>query len=224
MNLDTAYAYFVTAASSNDPLGHNGLGYIYFRGTNAQAANNLGMVGRSLRLRWFIWGLRIFHFLHQSNKRHRMPAAWETPRRGTWSWPSSTSMSPPMAAPLMACSTSLPCAAEFWSLKCVALLHHILGKRIQMHCLNDESMSKTSTLGLLDLGNQQHRSTSKANRRVKPHTRYLTGTAVQESFQKAVLYYTQARALVVVLTLWSLEPLKDKCAVSLSKYTYPLVN
>ena len=36
-NLETAYAYFVTAASSNDPLGHNGLGYIYFRGTNAQA-------------------------------------------------------------------------------------------------------------------------------------------------------------------------------------------
>ena len=35
-NLETAYAYFVTAASSNDPLGHNGLGYIYFRGTNAQ--------------------------------------------------------------------------------------------------------------------------------------------------------------------------------------------
>eukprot|EP00435_Cladocopium_sp_Y103_P041623 s365_g11.t1 len=39
VNLDTAYAYFVTAASSNDPLGHNGLGYIYFRGTNAQARN-----------------------------------------------------------------------------------------------------------------------------------------------------------------------------------------
>ncbi|CAE7157117.1 SEL1L [Symbiodinium pilosum] len=38
-NLETAYAYFVTAASSNDPLGHNGLGYIYFRGTNAQARN-----------------------------------------------------------------------------------------------------------------------------------------------------------------------------------------
>lgn len=36
-NLDTAYAYFVTAANQNDPLGHNGLGYIYFRGTNAQA-------------------------------------------------------------------------------------------------------------------------------------------------------------------------------------------
>jgi protein involved in sex pheromone biosynthesis len=71
-----------------------------------------------------------------------------------------------------------------------------------MHCLNDESMmSKTSTLGLLDLGNQQHRSTAKTNRRVKPHTRYLTGTAVQESFQKAVLYYTQARALGVMLTL-----------------------
>jgi hypothetical protein len=42
---------------------------------------------------------------------------------------------------------------------------------------------------------------------------------VQESFQKAVLYYTQARALGVMLTLWSLEPLKDKCTVSLSKYT-----
>lgn len=39
MNLDTAYAYFVTAASHNDPLGHNGLGYIYFRGTNAQVRN-----------------------------------------------------------------------------------------------------------------------------------------------------------------------------------------
>eukprot|EP00440_Ansanella_granifera_P015756 gb/GFBE01017113.1/.p1 GENE.gb/GFBE01017113.1/~~gb/GFBE01017113.1/.p1 ORF type:complete len:786 (+),score=154.08 gb/GFBE01017113.1/:1-2358(+) len=38
-NLDTAYAYFVTAASHNDPLGHNGLGYIYFKGTNTQARN-----------------------------------------------------------------------------------------------------------------------------------------------------------------------------------------
>lgn len=39
VNLDTAYAYFATAASHNDPLGHNGLGYIYFRGTNAQGRN-----------------------------------------------------------------------------------------------------------------------------------------------------------------------------------------
>merc|ERR1712190_617091 len=41
-NLDTAYSYFVSAATQNDPLGHNGLGFIYFRGTSAQA--------RSLRL------------------------------------------------------------------------------------------------------------------------------------------------------------------------------
>lgn len=40
VNLDTAYAYFVTAASHNDPLGHNGLGYIYFRGTNAQVRDD----------------------------------------------------------------------------------------------------------------------------------------------------------------------------------------
>jgi len=38
-NLDTAYAYFVTAATHNDPLGHNGLGFIYFKGTNALARN-----------------------------------------------------------------------------------------------------------------------------------------------------------------------------------------
>jgi len=38
-NLDTAYSYFVSAATQNDPNGHNGLGFIYFRGTNAQARN-----------------------------------------------------------------------------------------------------------------------------------------------------------------------------------------
>lgn len=38
-NLDTAYSYFVSAATQNDPLGHNGLGFIYFRGTSAQARN-----------------------------------------------------------------------------------------------------------------------------------------------------------------------------------------
>lgn len=38
-NLDTAYSYFVSASTQNDPLGHNGLGYIYFRGTTAQARN-----------------------------------------------------------------------------------------------------------------------------------------------------------------------------------------
>eukprot|EP00930_Biecheleria_cincta_P047170 TRINITY_DN32647_c0_g1_i1.p1 TRINITY_DN32647_c0_g1~~TRINITY_DN32647_c0_g1_i1.p1 ORF type:complete len:809 (-),score=166.18 TRINITY_DN32647_c0_g1_i1:113-2539(-) len=39
VDLETSYAYFVTAASQNDPLGHNGLGFIYFKGTNAQARN-----------------------------------------------------------------------------------------------------------------------------------------------------------------------------------------
>lgn len=38
-NLDTAYSYFVSAATQNDALGHNGLGFIYFRGTTAQARN-----------------------------------------------------------------------------------------------------------------------------------------------------------------------------------------
>mmetsp|Transcript_96161 Transcript_96161/g.276251 ORF Transcript_96161/g.276251 Transcript_96161/m.276251 type:complete len:717 (-) Transcript_96161:43-2193(-) len=38
-NLDTAYSYFVSAATQNDPLGHNGLGFIYFTGTSAQARN-----------------------------------------------------------------------------------------------------------------------------------------------------------------------------------------
>lgn len=38
-NLDTAYSYFVSAASQNDALGHNGLGFIYFRGTTAQVRN-----------------------------------------------------------------------------------------------------------------------------------------------------------------------------------------
>ena len=46
VNLDTAYAYFVTAASHNDPLGHNGLGYIYFRGSNAQAEWERSGMGR----------------------------------------------------------------------------------------------------------------------------------------------------------------------------------
>lgn len=36
-NLDTAYSYFVSSAAQNDPLGHNGLGFIYFRGTPLQA-------------------------------------------------------------------------------------------------------------------------------------------------------------------------------------------
>lgn len=38
-NKDTAYSYFVTAAAQNDALGHNGLGYIYFHGTNTQSRN-----------------------------------------------------------------------------------------------------------------------------------------------------------------------------------------
>lgn len=38
-NLDTAYSYFVSAATQNDALGHNGLGFIYFRGTGTQARN-----------------------------------------------------------------------------------------------------------------------------------------------------------------------------------------
>eukprot|EP00929_Paragymnodinium_shiwhaense_P077852 TRINITY_DN4018_c0_g2_i1.p1 TRINITY_DN4018_c0_g2~~TRINITY_DN4018_c0_g2_i1.p1 ORF type:complete len:758 (-),score=174.75 TRINITY_DN4018_c0_g2_i1:89-2362(-) len=38
-DLDKAYSYFVSSASQNDPLGHNGLGYIYFHGTSAQARN-----------------------------------------------------------------------------------------------------------------------------------------------------------------------------------------
>lgn len=38
-DLDTAYFYFVSAASKNDPLGHNGLGYVYFTGTSAQPKN-----------------------------------------------------------------------------------------------------------------------------------------------------------------------------------------
>jgi TPR repeat protein len=38
-NLDSAYSYFVSASAQNDPLGHNGLGFIYFRGTTAQARN-----------------------------------------------------------------------------------------------------------------------------------------------------------------------------------------
>lgn len=39
LNLDHAYSYFISASAQNDPLGHNGLGYIYFRGTGAQARN-----------------------------------------------------------------------------------------------------------------------------------------------------------------------------------------
>ena len=59
VNLDTAYAYFVTAASSNDPLGHNGLGYIYFRGTNAQAvSSNLVKQGETSE----IFGGELFWF------------------------------------------------------------------------------------------------------------------------------------------------------------------
>jgi TPR repeat protein len=38
-NLDSAYSFFVSASAQNDPLGHNGLGFIYFRGTTAQARN-----------------------------------------------------------------------------------------------------------------------------------------------------------------------------------------
>lgn len=38
-NLDTAYSYFVSASAQNDALGHNGLGFIYFRGTTAQVRN-----------------------------------------------------------------------------------------------------------------------------------------------------------------------------------------
>lgn len=38
-NFDTAYSYFVSASAQNDPLGHNGLGFIYFRGTSSQARN-----------------------------------------------------------------------------------------------------------------------------------------------------------------------------------------
>eukprot|EP00747_Dinoflagellata_sp_TGD_P001835 gnl/TRDRNA2_/TRDRNA2_102512_c2_seq1.p1 gnl/TRDRNA2_/TRDRNA2_102512_c2~~gnl/TRDRNA2_/TRDRNA2_102512_c2_seq1.p1 ORF type:complete len:559 (-),score=120.24 gnl/TRDRNA2_/TRDRNA2_102512_c2_seq1:52-1545(-) len=36
-SLDVAYSYFVSAAIQNDPLGHNGLGYIFFHGTSVQA-------------------------------------------------------------------------------------------------------------------------------------------------------------------------------------------
>mmetsp|Transcript_38275 Transcript_38275/g.89894 ORF Transcript_38275/g.89894 Transcript_38275/m.89894 type:complete len:747 (-) Transcript_38275:95-2335(-) len=39
-NMDLAYSYFVTAATQNDPLGHNGVGYIYFRGTKSQTRND----------------------------------------------------------------------------------------------------------------------------------------------------------------------------------------
>jgi TPR repeat protein len=38
-NLDSAYSFFVSASAQNDPLGHNGLGFIYFKGTTAQARN-----------------------------------------------------------------------------------------------------------------------------------------------------------------------------------------
>eukprot|EP00928_Gymnodinium_smaydae_P013545 TRINITY_DN14937_c0_g4_i2.p1 TRINITY_DN14937_c0_g4~~TRINITY_DN14937_c0_g4_i2.p1 ORF type:complete len:508 (-),score=87.08 TRINITY_DN14937_c0_g4_i2:982-2505(-) len=38
-NYDVAYSYFVSAAAQHDALGHNGLGFIYFRGTAAQAQN-----------------------------------------------------------------------------------------------------------------------------------------------------------------------------------------
>ncbi|CAK0800201.1 unnamed protein product [Prorocentrum cordatum] len=38
-NLNVAYGYFVSASLQGDPLGHNGLGYIYFRGTGIQARN-----------------------------------------------------------------------------------------------------------------------------------------------------------------------------------------
>jgi len=36
-DLDVAYSYFVSSALQNDPLGHNGLGYIFFHGTPVQA-------------------------------------------------------------------------------------------------------------------------------------------------------------------------------------------
>lgn len=36
-NMDTAYSYFVSAATHNDPLGHNGLGFLYFKGTRSLA-------------------------------------------------------------------------------------------------------------------------------------------------------------------------------------------
>lgn len=39
-DLDTAYAFFVAAASRGDSLGHNGLGYIYFKGTQVQQKNH----------------------------------------------------------------------------------------------------------------------------------------------------------------------------------------
>lgn len=39
-NLDMAYSYFVSASAQHDPLGNNGLGYIYFRGTT-QVSRNL---------------------------------------------------------------------------------------------------------------------------------------------------------------------------------------
>jgi len=38
-NLDMAYSYFVSASAQNDALGHNGLGFIYFRGTGNQGKN-----------------------------------------------------------------------------------------------------------------------------------------------------------------------------------------
>ncbi|CAK0812148.1 unnamed protein product [Prorocentrum cordatum] len=38
-NLDTAYGYFLSASLRGDELGHNGLGYLYFRGTSVHARN-----------------------------------------------------------------------------------------------------------------------------------------------------------------------------------------
>merc|ERR1719217_1649302 len=38
-DLDVAYSYFVSSSIQDDPLGHNGLGYIYFRGTSIQQRN-----------------------------------------------------------------------------------------------------------------------------------------------------------------------------------------
>jgi len=38
-NDETAYSHFVSSAAQNDPLGHNGLGYLYYYGTTSLARN-----------------------------------------------------------------------------------------------------------------------------------------------------------------------------------------
>lgn len=38
-NLDRAHSYFITSSAHDDPMGHNGLGYIYYKGTPTMARN-----------------------------------------------------------------------------------------------------------------------------------------------------------------------------------------